>query len=310
MTKEKSGLSRYILICIGLILIILITFLYGIFGNKKPEKQMNISVILYSVAGDEWESFQEGMECAEEDFPVNINTVVLKADATGLEQYEAMERELENGADGVILAVSDYKTIYPLWLEASFGKPTITVESGFNESTVSFISADNYEMGKALGEEILKDFSEKENITVALSSEKSTRDSVELREQGLRDALEGKATIIPLRVAINGEGADVAVGLNKESLLDLAKRTSPALQSTKIYGIGNTAGIVAALDQGYIEKIVFQDEFNMGYLAVETLVNTANNQTTKDEKEIEYYCVSKEELYEYPYEQLLFPIVE
>lgn len=310
MNKKKTGIFYTVLICLGLITLILITFIQVIFGGDGKQPQKEISVILYSAGSDGWESFEQGVKQAESDFSVNINCVTLRAGADATEQLATIEREIASGAEGVVVAVSDYEGLYNLWLGKTFDIPIIAVESGFNEVTIPLISADNYEMGKRLGEEILNDFSGKEDLVVAISTDVGKRDSVREREQGLRDVLEGKARIITLRAAANGESADAAVALDKESLLDLSERTNAALIKTKKYGIGNTASTVAALDQKRIEKIVFQNEFNMGYLAVETLLEEIDGINSKGEEKIEFYCVGSDDLYDTPYEQLLFPIVE
>ena len=59
-----------------------------------------------------------------------------------------------------------------------------------------------------------------------------------------------------------------------------------------------------------MEKLVFQNEFNVGYLGVERLLSDINNVKYVENSKIDYYCVSRQELYGTQYEQLLFPIVE
>lgn len=310
MNKENTGIKHTAFVCLILIALILGIFFHVAFGKEAPERHEEISVVLYSAGTGGWEAFQEGLKRAEDDFSVNVNCVILQSGADAEEQLVAIEREVENGAEGIIVAVADYKGLYKLIQEKTLTVPIVTVESGFGESTASFISADNYEMGKKLGEEILNDFAGQTDLTVALDTKTVYRDSVEQREQGLRDALEGKAEIISLREAANGEGADAAVALHKETLLDLAELKSSDLDGTKKYGIGNTTSIVAALDQGRIEKLVFQNEFNMGYLAVETLLGKIGSTKSEQRKNIDSFCVSSEEIYNTPYEQLLFPIVK
>lgn len=309
MNKEKSSLIYSAIICFGLILLVLWIFFDAAFGKPAPKKQREISVILYSAGTNGWESFQEGIKQAEKDFWVNINTVILRAEADAEEQFEIMKREEENGAEALVIAVTDYEELYQKILSDPISVPIVTVESGLND-LMSFVSADNYEMGKRLGEEILKDFSGKNKPTIALSDEVCLRDSVEQRKQGFLDAVEGKAKIISLRVAENGMGADAAVGLHKESVLSLSQNTHSALKKTKFYGIGNTPSIVAALDQGKFEKLVFQNEFNMGYLAIKRLLEELDGIQNKDREQIDFYCISSEELYDTQYERLLFPIVE
>lgn len=309
MNKENSSVIYSAIICLGFIALILWIFFNAALGNEVPEKQKEISVILYSAGTGSWESFQEGIKQAENDFSVNINIVMLREEADAAEQLEIMQREVENGAEALAVAVIDYEELYERMLQAPVSVPIVSVESGFNDM-LPLISADNYEMGKRLGEEILKEFSDEKELTVAIANETILRDSVEKRKKGLLDALDGKAKIITLRAAANGEGADAAVALHKESLLHLSEKDNQALSRTKYYGIGNTASVVAALDQGKIDKLIFQNEFNMGYLAIKTLIREMNGIQSKETEHIDFYCVSREELYGTQYEQLLFPIVK
>lgn len=310
MSKERKGMFYTLLVCLGIIVLILLMFCQAVFGEPAKQPQKEISVILYSAGNGGWESFEQGYKQAENDFAVNINYVVLRGNADPYEQYSAIEREIENGAEGVIVAVSDSTELYNFWLQKTYDIPIITVENGFDDTTIPLVSADNYELGRMLGETILEDFDKRKDLVIAVDSKSAERKNAKEREQGIRDALNGKAKVIPLRVAANGEKTDAAVALDKESLLELSERSEPALLGVKKYGIGNTPSIVAALDQNKIEKIVFQNEFNMGYLAVKALLDQMNGITSMDEIAIESYCVDSESLYETPYEQLLFPIIE
>lgn len=310
MSKENRHLAFTAGVSLLLIALIIASYTYGIYGREVQADQPEVSVVLYSAGTGGWASLLEGMKRAEEDYSINIDYVLLRENADAYEQLDMVKREIENGAEGVIVAVTDYSALYTLWLQEDFQIPVVAVESGFNESTITLVSADNYGMGKMLGEEILKDFPNQENITVALAPAASERDSVEQREQGFRDVLEGRAKIIPLRVAVNGEGADAAAALDKETFLNLPETGAGSMNHTKYYGIGNSTEVVAALDQGKIDKIIFQNEFNMGYLAVTALLGKMTGMNVRENQEIDYYCVEREKIYDTPYEELLFPIVE
>lgn len=309
MRKENNGVLYTAVICLGLIGVILWVFYNAAFGKEEPKKQTEISVILYAAGTDGWESFHEGIKQAEDDFSVNINFVTLREGADAQEQMEVMMREVENGAEGLVIAVTDHEQLYEEMLREEELVPFISVESGFNE-LYPLISADNYEMGKLLGEEILKDFSGEEQLILALQDEEILRDSVAKRKEGLMAVLEGKAEFVNLEQAYYGESVCAVIGLHKESTLMLSEYADRFLDGIPCYGIGNTASIVAALDQRRIEKLVFQNEFNMGYLAVNSLLHEINGTSSDEAEVIDYYCVGYEELYGTQYEQLLFPIVE
>jgi len=308
MNKENTGAMYTSVICFGLIAVILWVFYNAVFGVEETPKQKEVSVILYHAGQDGWESFEEGVKQAEDDFSVNIKLEILREGADAAEQFEIIKREIANGAEGILTAVADYEQLYKLMLEEPPEVPVIAVESGFDDM-YPMLSANNYEMGKLLGEELLEDFSGKKDLVIAVSKEAVLRDSVRDRRKGFFDAVEGKAKIISPEEAFHNKTADAIAALHKESLLMLSDYADRYLENVKCYGIGNSASVVAALDERRIEKLVFQNEFNMGYLAVESLLKEIDGIQTEN-NEIDYYCVSNDELYGTQYEQLLFPIVE
>lgn len=309
MRRRTFRITYTSMVCFLLIVFILCMFFQATMGTEEPEKQKELSAILYHTRNNGWESLQDGIKQAEDDFSVNINYVIMREGARGEEQLNTIKREIENGADGILLAVCDYEDMLLSFIEKRFGVPVVMIESGLNEDAFPLISADNYAMGQRLGEEILKDFEGQEQPTVAVSYDGPGRDSVQLRRQGLLDALEGKAKVISMSVAMGGEKADVAAAFHKDGLLGLVEREGTVLEEAKVYGIGNTADTVAALDQGKISKLIFQNEFNVGYLGVQSLLGKISG-NEEIIPEIDYYCVSRQELYMAPYEQLLFPMIE
>lgn len=120
MNKEKSNLLYSAIICFGLILLVLWIFFDAAFGKPAPKKQKEISVVLYSVGTNGWESFQEGVKQAEKDFLVNINMIILRAEADAEEQFEIMKREVENGAEALVIAVNDYEKLYHKYCQILF----------------------------------------------------------------------------------------------------------------------------------------------------------------------------------------------
>lgn len=309
MSRRKQKLSYTAIVCLVLIGFIVWTFFAMTVGKEEPEKQKEISVVLYHTNKDGWESLQEGMKQAEDDFSVNINYVILQENASGAEQIAAVEREIANGAAGILLAANEQETWNRVLSENKYEVPLLFVESGIGNEMQTLISADNYAMGYQLGEEILEDFADQENLVVAVEYGSIKRDSVALRKQGLNDALEGKAQIISLSVALGGEKANAAAALHKDSALSLAEKREALLPNTLVYSIGNTSAIVAALDQEKIHKLIFQNEFNMGYLGVKNLLDKINGKKIELQV-IDHYCVSRKELYTTQYEPLLFPMVE
>lgn len=325
MNKKNSGITTTALICFGLIALMLLVYYQAVFGEKAPENRYEISVVLYDAGNDGWESLIEGMKQAGEDLAVNINYVIAEEGADAKAQMEIIREEIENGAGGILLAAADSSIMCQ---EAQIGEvpvPIITLESGTDDQAYPFISADNIAMGNMLGEAILEDFSGKEEINLVVVEEYKTRDSIRQRIQGLYEVLNKdervRITILERKLeygglqrflskALEGSKADAVVSLSKETLHALCETDAEILQGKKLYGIGNTDSIVAALDDGKIENLVFQNEFNMGYLGVENLLKEMEGIRSADIDEIDSYCVGRQDIFEMQYERLLFPIVE
>jgi len=310
------------LICFGLIMMVLWVYYGAVFGEKTPEKKKEISVVIYDAGDGGWEAMMEGMKQAEEDFAVNIRYLTAKEGLTGEEQAEVVRQEIENGAEGILLAAVD-AAMMPQEIQDGNGQvPVVAVESSADAATYSVFSADNGDMGRTLGEEILQDFAGCGRIKVVVVEDYIERDSVRERAEGLYEVLEDYAEIIPIRrtnskvdlslflsnVLVRSE-ADAVVALSKEALQALCEADSDAVKGKDLYGIGNTASIVAALEKGKIDKLVFQDEFNIGYMSVKALVEQMEG-IRNNAEEIDFYCVERDEVHETQYERLLFPIVE
>lgn len=321
-SKRNPGVVITALVCFGLIVMVLWVYYGAVFGEKIPEKKKEISVVLYHAGDGGWESMMEGMKQAEEDFSVNIHYVTAKEGATAEEQIELVRQEIADGASGILLAAVDAGIMPQDIQEGSMQVPIVTVESNADASTYSFFSADNVNMGRTLGQELLNDFEGGEALKIVVVEEYIERDSVRERAQGLYEVLGDKVEVIPLQRSNDSvelsklltnvlarSDADGVVALSKESLQALCEVNADVIKDKKIYGIGNTASIVAALEKAKIEKLVFQDEFNIGYMSVKALVQQMEG-IQNNAEEIDYYCVKREDVHETQYERLLFPIVE
>ena len=320
--KRNPEVVATALVCFGLIMMVLWVYYSAVFGEKIPEKKKEISVVLYDAGDSGWQSLMEGMKQAEEDFAVNIHYVTTKPGVSGEEQAKIVQQELEDGAAGILLAAVDASMMPQDIQDGNTQVPIVAVESSADAATYSVFSADNQDMGRTLGKEILDDFAGSGIIKVVVIEEYIERDSVRERADGLYEALEGYADVVPIRrtndkvdlslflsnVLARSE-ADAVVALNKETLQALCEAERQAVKDKAVYGIGNTASIVAALEKGKIEKLVFQDEFNIGYMSVKALVEQMEG-IRNNAGEINFYCVERGEVHQTQYERLLFPIVE
>ena len=311
-----------------LVLVIIVAMIFTTMGKApKKGKRKHVSLIVYGDDNERWENLRQGvgLVCGQNDADVTLLTM-LSEDDVG-EQKDIIEREVQNGADALIIAACDSAAIREYISGRKLRIPVVFVEastpSGLKLTDVPDICPDDYRMGFELGEALT--LNESDIVTVAVISGNLKRDSVKLRENGLKDAIEGKVGKVlswtfdenglssPTRMfiqrALVSEATDVIVTLDNtttDALLDAMENLN---QSSKVYAISTSNKAVYYLNGTTIRALGYPDEFSMGYLAAMYVIDRTYARNTFAGKEIEYRIVRKEDMYDENNQTLLFPFV-
>ncbi len=304
--------------------VLVISSYYYITDSKKKDEITKVSVIVYGTSNSErWSTMKQGLEQAALDYNAEINFVTTTDEKDANEQRDLIERELLNGAQGIIIAVADSAMLSAMIQDRASAIPFVLVETSIkNAEDLTYISADNYSMGLNIGRSVY--LSGDENKTVAIFLDNLQRNSVSERYEGFIDSLRySEYSIKPwemseedtdigefLKTKLKVDPADVIVALDDNSL-EVVLDAVQAVESTiDIYGIGSTNKIVHYLDYGLIDSIVFQNEFNMGYLSVQRILNEIRNDVDEPDNDIEFRTVNKDTMYLPKNQRLVFPIVQ
>jgi ribose transport system substrate-binding protein len=113
-----------------------------------------------------------------------------------------------------------------------------------------------------------------------------------------------------LQEIIKKDPVDVIVALDDISLEEVIDAAQGASTSVDIYGIGSSSKIVHNLDNGVINSIVFQNEFNMGYLSLQELLSNIHRDGHVSDIEVEFRTVNRETMYLPKNQRLVFPFVQ
>ena len=324
MTGSKN--NKRLFVIAGLI-VAFITIILLLTNNpaKGQETADHVSMIVYGDDPERWENMREGagLVCADLDAEISLITMLSETDAE--EQKEIMAREVEDGADALIVAACDSKEIKEYVDSEKFRIPVIfveTVESLPDGKTD--IAPDDYMMGYELGEEMLEN--ESDIVSVAIVSENTRRDSVALREKGFRDAVDkgkvGKVinwarneyennadTRMFIQRAIVSEAADVIVTFDNSTTDALIDALTNLNMNRKVYSISTSNKAVYNLYNRDLKALLYPDEFSMGYLAAMYALDRSDAKKKYSGKEIEYRIVRKENMYDEDNQKLLFPFV-
>lgn len=327
--------KKWLVWCSLFLLVFLLAgfFSYGDIESSREKELEKYSVILYQYTDNGWQSLSQGIWQAERDLNVDVNLITMAKEADVESQKELIDREVQNGAQGILVAAVDSQALKEKLEKVSKSIPVVTVETGVGDE-ITHIGANDYQMGYSLGEKILEDNGENMECRVAVIKEYMQRNSVQQRYNGLLDALklDDRVKIVEwtrgvgdydlalyLKTELSSWYEDAVVALDKytmEALIDgqelkstEAENLNVEVSRSLLYGIGNTEKIVNGLDVGEVQALVYQNEFNAGYQGVETLIQKKHKDFSGKSPVIKQQLVERETLYETENQRLLFPIL-
>ena len=245
--------------------------------NKKALDK--VSVILENAGDSQWSALKYGLKMAAEEEGIELAVVDVEEGLDAEAQKKVFEREIEDGADALIVQPVLDKNDQEVLKKIEKRVPVMLVgyeaEKGETRYDLPVIKEDNYEMGQALAEEMLKDFEgniEEKKIGLLLASTDSNM--LSSRECGFKDALEDKnANILELsldslldREENTESKVDIVIALDDSNLTAIGEYlASSQPHGELLYGIGQSTEAIYYLDKGIAECVVVPDEFNVGY---------------------------------------------
>lgn len=182
--------------------------------------------------------------------------------------------------------------------------------------------ADNYAMGKALAEELLKDCGGNiKGKKIGLVSGEENAEAISERAEGVRAVLEEKQagySMADIRILLQedkeknsmeqSEKVDFIMTLDNISLVAAGECSSTNnLHGAVLYGIGHSMEAFYYLDTGEIQCLVVPDEFNRGYQSVAELSDSLRRFMKKPERNtVSYSTVRRETLFSKENQEVLF----
>ena len=282
MKKRRSALIQLaILTALGaaVALTLLLPQMSGLHRRPQP---LELSVIIREQDSSFWTNTRMGMEQAAGELGAELRFLTLATANDGREQWELLQREIEQGADALVVAPAD-----PAALEKSLGEldrdvPVVTLESPLEGADLSVV-VPNAEMGASLAQAALEDW---KGGTVLLLDTAPHCTAVAQRLAAAKDLLAG--------AGVEAQVETVCV----KSLEGL---------SADLYGVGATAAVVAALDQGALSAVAAWSDYAAGYLAVDGAAKLARGERS-EMKPPPFFLIRGEDIYEPDNQKLLFPV--
>ena len=327
---RRSKMNRKKILAFALACILLGGFLVWSSGptawNKKQKESYQISFIARGKKAESWSTIEQGVEQAANDLNVEITPIYLSSENNVGEQISLLRREVQNGADAVMIAPVN-STDLRAPIEAALEQvPVVAIESTVQElDGLPYIGCDNYALGKALGGEILLHGGKGKKVAVLQSSLSCS--SVAARYQGIVEVLQQNGIelsfwVIPddpaqayetAKQLLQDSSVNKAVALDGATLEALAKAekdlSPPGVTTVEVYGVGRTNQVVSYLEEKVISSIGVQNEFNIGYLGVTEAVNRIKDVRGTGGTAVNFAIVNYADMYSPENQRLLFPLV-
>ena len=235
-----------------------------------------------------------------------------------------IEREIENGADAVIVQPALGDDAEKMLLKMEKNVPVMLVEhTASREKEASVIPTtepDNYAMGTALAEELLKDYNGNlDGKTLGILQETDNTEAARNRQRGFTDVL--KETGAEICWSVSGPlmekeenilgiqpGVDFVIALDNNSLITAGEYSAAKnLHGALVYGIGNSTEAVYYLDTGIAECLVVPDAFNVGYQSLTEAAERLGKYFYKmQDRTVSYTVIRRDTLFSKENQEVLF----
>lgn len=264
-----------------------------------PSKDLYVAVIMKSYSGDFWKTVELGAKTAGKDLGVRVTVEAPDTETNIEQQIKMVENAVTKGANVIAISVLDTKALVPAIEQAkAAGVKILTFNSALDSKIpITHVATDNWAAGelagKALGEAMKGQG--KFAILGAVQGVKNNRDrsdgaasyiakkypgmslvTIRYTDNDLNNALAITSDIITANPDIagffsNNETTTIAVSIV------LAEKGK--IGKIKHIGFDATAQTVGALKSGITSSIVTQVPFKMGYLSVQSAVDSNKGKT-------------------------------
>lgn len=297
-----------------------------LFTRKKTDV-LNISVIVRGENSESWNIMKEGMEQAASEMKVNLNFLTLSKENSVEEQKKLIDREISGKVDGILISPVDSKAMTEKLEAASGVMPIVMIESAIDtKENLQYISCDNYSLGTSLAEEVIKNEGKKNIVLVKNNLQIS---SIYERYTGFIDAImetdlnlnfweisKGKSNLSEeIKNLLENSKGKVIVTFDTSILENIGKIKKELQEETgviypvSLYGTGTSNKVISYLEEGIVSATAVQNEFNVGYLGIKTVVDSINGKEI-EKTTIHSTVVNSENMYSKENQPLLFPLVK
>lgn len=329
----KNDKKRIIVLAAALAVTIIIAVCLAVLSLKSPSDADNnhvldVAVITKSSDSSFWKEFIYGIDAAAQEFNINYYITAPANEEDSKTQISMIEEAINDGVDVIVLsAISAEDAAVYVNRAQNMGIKVIIADSGVDTDNINLeVGTDNYTAGIQLGDAVRE--LDTGVINVGIVNFDANTDNGQLREQGFRDAVSAdkRINIIDaINVSSNVTSAkqgtkemlaehpeiNVIVTMNEWTTLGVgyAIEDLECAGGVQVYGFDSNRFCIDMLETGYIDGLIVQNPFAMGYLCIENAYNLYQGKTVNDKKiYTDTFLVTRDNLYDTETQKVIFSI--
>lgn len=331
MSKKSFRILTYLMLVLFSLSVLLLSFAATVSAqsNKNSSKQYTITLITMDSMDEHWLTVKAGAEAATKELK-NVK-VVFRAPAQKTdpnEQTRMVEDAITQKVNAILLAPTDSSALVPAVEKAYNSKiPLIVIDSPVSTTKIaSFVATDNYQAGRMAAEKLAELIGKKGKV--AIINAQPGAGSVRAREQGFKDMIKAKYPNIKI-VTVQYCNGDKALALsqtmdilsanpdlagfyacNEGSTVGVARgiKEKGVKGKVKVVGFDRSQDVINALQDGYIQAIVVQNPFKMGYMGVKMAIDKINGKKILSKVDTGVAIVTKDNMNKPDIQKLLYPL--
>lgn len=283
---------------------------------NNAKEIIQISMILRESDNSLWSNTRLGLEQASNELDAELRFLSLSKTDDFNEQIELVKREIDGGADAIIIVpVNPDK--FSQWLETQKNTcPIICIESKTQNANLT-ISPDCELLGTELAEAARSQW---QGNTICLIDNSGSRTGITTRIDAAEKALTEYnipvkrlilsdnqiLTNLPSLLLQNNSSTVIAFEPYSTELAARCKEDNKL--DFKLYGTGVSTYIASSMERGTINAIAAWSDYAVGYLAAQNAISLSRNKKATFDS-LPFRIIYWEDMYETENEKLLFPVI-
>ena len=303
-TKRNDMIQLSILVVLGTSVLLSLA-LPQLARERSSPQLLALSVLLRDTDSSSWTVARQGMEQAADELGAELRFLTLSSPDDGREQEDLLRREIEGGAQALVVVPADPDSLTGALSRLPAGCPVVTLESAV-EGSAGVIAPDNAQLGRQLSQTLLEDWT---GGTVLLLDTAEQKTGVADRLLAAQEILLS-ANVPVQRASSLPEGEDLppwVMAFELSATQSAADAKEAGALPFALYGVGSTTSVTARLERGVIAAAAVWSDYAAGYLAVRQAADAALG-TTHEAIPLTFSILRGEDIYEPDNQKLLFPV--